>query len=193
MDKLKIELETLTVGQAVTIAGKELTVKFYAIMHEMCQAAGSKEWVRNGKTSRAIALADGTWFFRVPKKEAGEYAWIMASQVEQSSSLREFYRGGDAPEAWGPARKFAKSGQMEKVQYERFGKVWLMTDIGTFDVAGQQDSEAMCVGDRMYFVTSMSNQEWLLYFDARHGEARGTGGAWIGKIIDPEDVIEAIL
>lgn len=167
------------------IDGKELSIKGRFELVELYQAAGQIAWNESAKASRAINLADNTWIFRIPEKERGQYVWFRAQVREGASTLGDFFKGGDEPDSWGPARKFARSGQKEGISYEMWGKTWQICDIGAFRVEGDSNA-VMEDGDRLYFVTSRSEGEWMLYLDARHGEAKGSGGVFIGKAFDPD-------
>ena len=127
---------------------------------------------------------------RLPVKEGGQYQWLKMSVKDYASNLGNFYKGDGIP---GPAKKFAMSKQSEEVAYTLFNKSWNVTDIGTFEVASDKDHKALKHGDRVYFVTSKGENNWLLYLDARHGEARGTGGVFIGVQINPEADIASVL
>ncbi len=195
MQSVKQELMNLVAGQAITIEEKEKSVIAVMTLHELYQQGGSTEWRRNGKTSKAILLGGNVWLMRIPSKEAGEYTWIKFSPKSYSSNLREFYKGGDSQESWGPARKFAKNKQTSEVPYSLFDKEWLVTDIGAFQVETSENDEHLKNGDRIHFVTSKGkgDNSWLLYMDARHGEAEGTGGIFIGNTFQPEVEVASIL
>lgn len=188
--QIKTQLEELTIQNAVDIDGKERTVMAVLDLHELFQQGGSTSWEGNGKTSKAILLAGDIWLVRIPSKEAGEYVWVKFQVKDYSSSLRDFYKGDATP---GPAKQFAMNKQRVEVPYNLFNQDWKVTDIGTFLVQGT-DNKALKNGDRIYFVTSRGeNDTWLLYLDARHGEAKGTGVALVGKSFDPEAEVESIL
>lgn len=194
MTTLKVELENINENQAIIIDGKDRTVLCVATLNELYQRSGSTEWIPNGKVSKAILLAGDIWLMRIPSKEGGTYEWIKFSPKNYSSNLREFYKGGDNPESFGPARKFAKSKQTAEVIYSLFDKEWQVVDIGAFSIQGSKSNEYLKEGDRMHFVTSKCKDgSWLLYLDARHGEAKGTGGAFIGSSFQPEVEIQSIL
>lgn len=195
MGKIKDELEELRAGQAVTVGGKDLTVKFAATLHELCQQNGSKEWVPNGRQSRAIMLADGRWMLRFHTKEGGGYTWLLATVKDGSSSFSQFYKGGDSPADWGPARKFARSEQKDDVRYDLYNREWKLADIGAIEIESDGESEMLENGDRIHFVTSQDREsgDWLIYLDARHSEAKGTGAMMLGQELDPESAIEGIL
>lgn len=57
-----------------------------------------------------------------------------------------------------------------------FDKNWSIVDIGAFSIYCKGKSEILKNGDRIYFVTSKGQGEWLLYLDARQKEAKGCGG-----------------
>ena len=191
--KITEELSKLKAGQAISIEGKEKTVKFVGTLNEMIQRSGSTEWVKGGKWFKVIFVSGGIWFANIPSEESGRYVWLLLEQKRYSSNLRQFYKGGDSLETWGVARKFAKSEQKEPIPYELDGQKWEVVDIGTFQVEGDGDSETAKNGDRLYFVTSKGISNWLLYLDARPGESKGTGGLFEGKEFNPNELIESVL
>lgn len=195
MSSVTKELRSISVRSSVKLEGIERTVQAVVTLHELYQQAGRKEWIRQGKASRVIVLSGSVLLVSLPMSDSGKYHWVLGTPQRESSNLREFYRGGEAIESWGPARKFAKNGQVEPVAYELLGGTWSVTDIGAFEAEVQGHCDWILQGDRLYFVTSRlgSDPIWLFYWDARPGEARGTGGLFRGVGINPDMVIESIL
>jgi hypothetical protein len=107
--------------------------------------------------------------------------------------LSQFYRGGDDPASWGPARKFAKANQASEVSYDLFHKKWQVVDIGAFEVDCDGNCKGIQTGDQLHFVTSKANSDWLIYLDARKGIARGTGAILVGTEFNPEEEIDFTL
>ena len=192
MDKRNELLDSIAT-QAVTLGGKTRTILASIFLHELYQREGSKEWTRRGKTSKGIFLAGDIWILKVPSTEGGGYEWLKLSPIKPPSNLRGFYKGGDSSESWGPARKFAKLGQEEPVSYSLLGKEWDVVDIGAFEAEVSGKTEVSETGDRFYFVTSRKENEWLVYLDSRTGEAKGTGGLFLGNSFEPNETIEEIL
>lgn len=176
--------------QMINLDGKELTVVARFDLCELFQGTPGGPWNKNGKRSRAICLAGDTWLMRVPRKEAGEYIWLKMKVKDYASNLSAFYRDGDGD--GGPAKKFAKSGQSVEIPYRLFDEDWKVEDIGAFLVEGD-DHKALKNDDRIYFVTSKGAGKWLLYLDARHGEAKGTGMVLIGEEFNPDVDIQSTL
>lgn len=177
--------------QMVKINGKELTVVAKFDLFEMFQAGGSKVWERSGKRSRAICLAGDKWIIRIPRKEQGQYIWLICDVKEYASNLTAMYRDGDG--SGGPAKKFAQNGQSRPVPYgPLYDQNWEVVDIGALRAEGN-NHHAINNGDHLYFVTSRWENNWLLYLDARHGEAKGTGVVLIGQEFNPDVDVEATL
>ena len=195
MDKLAQELETLPVRSMVKIGGKEQTVVASITLQELYQQEGSSTWIPRGKHSRGLVLDHQQLLLRLPQQEGGSYHWLQLQLVTAASSLREFYKGGDSLGEWGPARRFAKQQQTGEVRYRLLDTDWYVRDIGTFQVDMEGESPICHHGDRLYFVTSHtpSANEWLLYLDARPGEAQGTGGLFRGVPFIPSELIEEVL
>lgn len=130
---------------------------------------------------------------RIPAKEAGQYVWVKFSVKEYASSLGGFFKG-DAQA--GPAKMFAMGKQRQEIPYSLFDQTWKVTDIGTFKVecSAKKDNKGLMNEDRIYFVTSKgADKSWMLYLDARHGEARATGAVLIGEEFNPDTDIDSIL
>lgn len=177
--------------QMIKIDGKELSVTCRINLIELCQDRGSSSWRPNGNKSQAVCLANSTWLFRIPSKERGDYIWLKMNIKDKSSNLGAFYRGNSEA---GPAKKFAMSGQTQEVSYELFDKKWTVRDIGAFSIEViSGSSEMLKSDDRIHFVTSKGESDWLLYLDSRHGEAKGTGGSLIGTEFKPEVDVESTL
>lgn len=177
--------------QMISLNGKELTVLGKFDLCELFQGTPGGPWSRNGKRSRAVLLAGDVWLVRIPRKEAGEPIWLKMEVKEYASSLGAFYRDGDGD--GGPAKKFAKAGQSVEIPYDLFGQHWKVEDIGAFLVEGDSH-KGMKDLDRLYFVTSKGeDNRWLLYLDARHGEAKGTGMVLMGESFNPEVDIQSTL
>lgn len=174
----------------VTIDGKELTVVSKLKLRELYQQLPDKQWRESGKESLAFQLANEIWLFKIPMKEAGKYIWLKMKVLEYVSNLGSFYKGDDAN--FGPARKFAKGNQQTEILYSLYDTEWKITDIGTFSVIGNSE-EILINGDRVYFVTSKNEKEWLLYLDARKGEAKGSGGVFRGEEFNPDTDIQSVL
>ena len=176
---------------SITIDGKDLTVTNKFVLHEMYQRLPDKQWRRTDKQSLAFQLADNTWIFKIPTKENGEYTWLKMQAVSYESNLGSFYRGDDIN--FGPARKFAKNGQTQEVMYSLLETDWGVVDIGTFSIMGNNSGDALAINDTIYFVTSKNKSEWLLYLDARKGEAKGTGGVFRGIVFNPDIDVQSVL
>lgn len=179
--------------QMLKIDEKELSVQGKFDLYELFQRGGPQSiWEKNGKQSRAILLADDTWLFRIPSREAGAPVWLKMKQKKDANNLMEFYKNGDGN--GGPARKFAQGGQSAPVPYTLFEQNWKVVDIGTLSISTSDESDNMRDADRLYFVTSTNESgQWLLYLDSRHGEARGCGGAFIGEAFNPDVDIQSSL
>lgn len=195
METIRKELESLPVSSMLKMEGKEYTVQATVTFQELYQGTGSSSWVRRGKQSKGIILTHNLLLVRIPSQEGGKYIWLRLSPQGEVSNLREFYKGGNSPGEWGPARRFAKQGQTGDVLYKLFETQWNVKDIGTFELSVNGESQWFKEGDRLYFVTSQrsDNSQWLLYLDARPGEAQGTGGAFLGEEINPEELVEEVL
>lgn len=179
-------------NQIVTVDGKERKVNAVITLYELCQVEGSKEWRANGRLSKAALLAGELWFFYIPSEEGGKHVWLKMRQEEEAlnATLTKLYKGTD--QAPGYARKFAQSNQTAVVEYELLGKKWAIKDIGAFRVEALGGNEQMSTGDRLYFVTSRGPEGSLLFLDARHGEAVGRGGLFVGTEFNPENEIEVL-
>ena len=189
------ELETLPVKAMVRIDGKEHDVQASLTFHELYQASGSSAWSRRGKQSRGLALSGPLLLVRLPAQEGGKYVWLKLTPTREASNLRAFYKGGDSPGEWGPARRFAKQDQSGEVLYRLLDTQWQVNDIGTLEIEMTGESAWFAQGDKLYFVTSQATtqSEWLVYFDARPGEAQGTGGLFRGVAFQPNELIEEVL
>ncbi len=177
---------------SLVLEGKELTVTHRFKLYELFQRPPSKEWIKGTRSSLALVLANNTWIMKVPSKEAGSYIWLKLELKETGSTLSSFYRGGDTPDTWGPARIFAKSEQKREVTYSLYGENWKLVDIGSFEVSGEGNS-LVVDGDQLHFVTSRSGKKWLVYLDARKGEADGSGGVLIGEEFNPDTDVSSVL
>ena len=195
MGNLVAELETLPVSSMLKMEGKESTVTASITFYELYQASGSSSWVRQGKHSRGLVLNRNIFLLRLPLEEGGKYFWLKLAPHKKTSNLRAFYKGGDSPGEWGPARRFAKQNQSGEVRYQLFETQWIVKDIGKFEVVSDGETTWMTSGDQLYFVTSQSTQDqrWLIYLDARPGEAQGTGGAFVGEAFNPSETVEEVL
>lgn len=189
------ELESLPVNSMVKIGGTEFTVSAALTLHELYQQTASSPWSRRGKVSRGLVLGSSLFLLRVPAEEGGQYVWLKLSPVKEASNLRAFYKGGDSPGEWGPARRFAKQEQVGEVLYRLLETQWQVKDIGKVEVQMDGDSPWFRERDQLYFVTSQatSQHEWLVYFDARPGEGQGTGGLFRGIPFTPSELIEEVL
>ena len=189
------ELEKLPVNSMVKMDGKEYGIAASVTFHELYQTGGSSAWVRRGKQSRGLVLSNKQLLLRVPAEEGGRYVWLRLKPTTEASNLRGFYKGGDSPGEWGPARRFAKQEQSGEVLYDLLGTKWQVRDIGTLEVEVDGESAWLHSGDRLYFVTSqaVAQNEWLVYLDARPGEAQGTGGLFRGVAFQPNELIEEVL
>lgn len=195
MGNMVTELETLPVNAMLKMEGKEFTVQASITFHELYQQSGSSQWIRRGKHSRGLVLNKNLLLIRIPKEEGGKYVWLKLLPREEAPTLQEFYKGGDSPGEWGPARRFAKQGQRGEVLYTLFGHRWMVKDIGAIEASVEGKSPWISGGDRLHFVSSQhtDGMQWLLYLDARPGEASGTGGVFVGTEFNPIELVEEVL
>lgn len=194
-DKLKV----ITKGQTVTLTDdlRERAVLASVTLHEMTQVTDDAPWSRTGVESKGVLLAGDVWIWKIPGRESGKPAWFKGTELE-TFPLESFYKGEDDPALHGPARKFFHNGQSAPVPYElpndlTPGITWNLVDIGRFEASVDGSCENIEEGDMLYFVTSRekSGDRFLLYLDARKGEARGTGGLFLGTPFEPSvDVME---
>lgn len=192
------ELESAAAQQTVTLTGEqERAIQASVSLHEMFQQTPSSSWSRTGAVSKALVLAGGVWIFKVPSREGGKPIWLRATELD-AMSLMTFYKGKEGNP--GPARIFKENGQSEPVAYElpknlTPGITWEIIDIGTFDAEVDGECDNASDGDRLYFVTSreQGGDKQLLYLDARKGEARGSGGLFLGEKFDPSVEVSSLL
>lgn len=180
MDNVIDQLEANSVN-SIMLLGKELSIKANLTLHELYQNTGQPEWYNSGKTSRLIILADDTVILRIPKEENGEYVWVEAKIIEAASKHMPFFKGDSTNP--GPARRFAASRETARVMFDLFGKSWKITDLGAVKING--DCDIARNRDQLYYVIATQHDEWMLYLDARIGEAKGTGAMIIGKAFNP--------
>lgn len=192
---MQTELYQVEVNTAITFRERQYTVRSAMTLQELYQPGGSSSWMRRNKESEAIGLTSSLLLARIPVEESGNYHWLACHLLQEASSLREFFKGGDSPGEWGPARRFGKQGQTGEVLYRLLDAQWQVRDIGAFEAQVKGDNPWIKDGDRLYFVTSQGVNEsrWLWYLDARPGEARGTGGLFSGEVFDPEEAITEVL
>ncbi|MFA6383278.1 MAG: hypothetical protein WCX17_02550 [Parcubacteria group bacterium] len=184
--------------QTITLAGEgERSVLASVALHEMTQTSKEAPWSRTGNVSKGLVLSKEIFIFKVPGREGGQPKWLRAQEIE-TYSLKQFYRGKD--EESGPAKQFHLNGQITPVPYQLPGGLtpgvtWKVVDIGTFDVGVDGESGNFVSGDRLYFVTSIEEggMRWLLYLDARKGEAKGSGGLFIGEPFEPSVEVSDLL
>lgn len=196
-------IDTLLQGatnQTVTLLGDiERAVEALVELKEMFQQRPNSVWEQTGSLSKALRLAGGIWIFKVPSQESGRYRWLKGEEIE-SMSLENFYKGTDAEP--GPARKFKMNGQTSPVSYSLPSNLdgtltgtWQVVDIGRFNAQVKGQCEQISDRDVLYFVTSReeNGEKWLLYLDARKGEAKGTGGLFLLEPFEPSVDISEIL
>jgi len=191
------QLEGASVQQTVTLTGEsERAIQASVNLHEMHQKTSNSPWSRTGAISKALVLAGGIWIIKIPSQEGGKPIWLRATEIE-SMSLMSFYKGKEGSP--GPARIFRENGQSEPVPYElpklTPGVTWEIIDIGTFDAEVDGECDNAQNGDRLYFVTSreQGGDKQLIYLDARKGEAKGSGGLFLGEKFDPSVEVSSLL
>jgi len=201
------EKESLTViraKQTVKLIDdlKPRAVQAAVSLYEMTQLTPeikNSPWSRTGVVSRAIVLAGNIWIMKVPGREGGKPEWFKAREIE-TYPLQKFYTGGNESSSFGPARKFKTNGQTSPVPYSlpndlTPGVTWQVVDIGRFNAEIDGKSDNLENNDNIYFVTSRERggDRYLIYLDARKGEARGPGGLFMGTPFEPdEDVMEML-
>lgn len=198
----KERLKAVKSGQTVELVEdlKERAVAATVTLHEMTQLnPPNSPWTRTGVVSRAIVLAGDIWILKVPGREGGKPAWFKAAEIE-TFPLQTFYKGGDEPSMYGPARKFKMNDQTAMVSYvlpnDLVPRVtWNIVDIGRFDAEVEGDCENVENKDSLYFVTSREKDgdRFLIYLDARKGEAKGSGGLFLGTPFEPDAEIMDML
>lgn len=168
-------------------------------LNELTQMSKGAPWTRTGLVSKALCLSGGIWIFKVPAREGGKVAWFKGEEID-TPPLMSFYRSGETPDGKGPAKLFNENGQVNPVPYQlprnlTSGITWEVVDIGAFGSEVDGETENVVNGDRLYFVTSreQNGERWLLYLDARRGDAQGTGGLFLAEPFEPAvDVTELI-
>lgn len=196
MDK---RLRVTKARQTVNIIGEgELQVIAAVVLQPLWQEVeGESAWEPYPKREpcKALKLGRGIWIFRIPKKEQGQYFWVVGNEIDAPPRLKEFFRGTDSNP--GPARQFRENEQTDPVAYHFPGDRktdWSVVDIGAFGIAVEGTSHEMVTGDRLYFVTSKTDAgEWLLFLNARGGEAQGTGMLFRGKEFEPDVEVTQLL
>lgn len=193
------QLKVARSGQAVTLLGegKERQILASVSLYEMTQRYEKSPWTKTGSVSKVLVLAGSVFIFKMPSREGGKPTWLKAEEID-ALPLGAFYLGSkDDP---GPGRQFFRNKQTSPVPYElpnnlTPGLTWEVIDIGTLDVESDGESENFQGGDRLYFVTSRERggKKWLLYLDARKGEARGTGGTFLCEPFEPSVEMTEIL
>ncbi|MFA6228254.1 MAG: hypothetical protein WC668_03645 [Patescibacteria group bacterium] len=191
-------LEQTLAQQTITLLGEsERAVKASVTLWEMFKKTPDSPWSKTEAVSKALALAGGIWIFKVPSQEGGKPIWLRATKLE-SMSLMKFYKGVEGKP--GPARIFKENDQSEPVPYElpsslTSGVTWEIIDIGTFDAQVDGECDAIENDDRLYFVTSRERggDRQLIYLDARKGEARGSGGLFLGEKFEPSVDVSDLL
>lgn len=200
----KERLKAVMSGQTVELVGdlKERAVVATVALYEMTQLDSERDncpWTRTGVVSRAIVLAGDIWILKVPGREGGKPAWFKATELE-TFPLQAFYKGGDEPSMYGPARQFKMNDQTAPVSYTLPhnlvpGAIWNIVDIGMFDAEVEGNCENVENKDRLPFVTSREKDgdRFLIYLDARKGEAKGSGGLFLGTPFEPDAEIMDML
>ncbi|MDO8668859.1 MAG: hypothetical protein Q7K65_01020 [Candidatus Buchananbacteria bacterium] len=184
------QLKEASSGQTITLIGEpERAVQSSIILNEMYQSSSNAPWSRTGSSSKALVLSGGIWIFKIPSREAGRPTWLKGKEIS-STGLGRFYKG--TSEAPGPARIFKQNDQTDPVPYSLPNNltpniIWEVVDIGTFDAEVDRENDNINSGDRLYFVTSkeQNGQRWLIYLDARKGEAKGSGGLFSLEEFEP--------
>lgn len=195
------KLKTSQAKQIIKLTGEFVDRSIVASIdfYELTQMYKGAPWTRTGVISKALCLSGGIWIFKIPSRDAGKATWLKASEID-TPSLMPFYKGGDKPGEKGPARLFKENGQVEPISYQlprnlTPGVIWEIADIGAFNPEVSGDTENVVAGDRLYFVTSkeQKGERWLLFLDARRGEAKGTGGLFLAEQFEPSvDIMEII-
>jgi hypothetical protein len=198
----KEKLKVVKSGQTVELVDEpgERAVMATVALHEMTQLnPPHSPWTKTGVASRAIVLAGDIWILKVPGREGGKPAWFKTTEIE-TFPLQSFYKGGDEPSMYGPARKFKMNDQTSAVPYTLPnnlvpGVTWNIVDIGRFDAEVEGNCENVESKDCLYFVTSREKDgdRFLLYLDARKGEAKGSGGLFLGTPFEPDTEIMGML
>ena len=186
------QLRQASAGQTVTLLGEpERAIRASIALSEMFQQQPNAPWSKTGLVSKILELAGDIFIFKIPSKEAGKPTWLKGKEMAVAF-LGKFYKGTDASP--GPARIFKQNDQSNPVpQYLPKniipGSIWEVVDIGTFDAEVEGDSDNIYSGDRLYFVTSKEKNSdgnrWLIYLDARKGEAKGLGGLFLLEPFEP--------
>lgn len=186
----KEQLRLASSGQTVTLIGEsEKAIHASITLYEMFQRQPHAPWSRTGLVSKVLALAGGIFIFKIPSQEAGKPVWFKGREIS-SSGLGKFYKG--SPDSAGPAKEFHQNDQTKPVPYAlpknlTPGVTWEVVDIGTFDADVEGETDNIISGDRLYFVTSkeQNGENWLIYMDARKGEAKGSGGLFLLEPFEP--------
>ncbi|OGY44710.1 MAG: hypothetical protein A3B89_01225 [Candidatus Buchananbacteria bacterium RIFCSPHIGHO2_02_FULL_40_13] len=189
LDK-KTQLCQALPDQTMTLIGEpERAIRASITLNEMFKHQSSEPWSRTGVISKALALAGDIWIFKIPDQEAGQPIWLKGEKI-YTPSLLSFYKGSD--ESPGPARVFKENGQTNPVPYSlpknlTPGVIWEVVDIGAFNAEVEGEDSCVNSGDLMYFVTSKEKDggHWLVFLDARKGEAKGSGGLFLLEPFEP--------
>jgi hypothetical protein len=193
---IREKLKKVQKGQIINLTGEgDKVVKASITLHEMTQEYKNAPWSKTGVVSKTVLLSGGIWIFKIPSREAGKSIWLRGKELD-TMALAVFYKG--TPENPGPGRIFNSNGQSKPVPYQlpsglTNGTTWNVVDIGTFFIETSGSCENAETGDRIYFVTSREDggNRWLLYLDARKGEARGSGGLFELNSFEPSvDVMD---
>lgn len=200
-------LPRLRPDQVVTLIGdSERRVLSGITLAELWQRSGSTRWTPKGGKSVGIMLAGDIWLMRVPTTEGGEPAWYKFQYV-RSMGLAAFFKGGDTPSVYGPARKFAKVyKQTQPVKFTFPQDVlpgrWQVTDVGAFgaQLNGGDAVETTLIadGDLQMFVSGdeVGGTRRFLFLDPRQEPGfttRGRGGLFVGEPFSPEEEVSDIL
>jgi hypothetical protein len=192
------KLQRLSNRQTVRLIEGELSVVASVELQPMWQRIeGSGPWEPFPKRKKctALSLTRSIWVFKIPKKEQGENFWLKGSLIDEPPNLMSFFKGTVA--APGPARKFRMNGQTDPVPFKLSGdrkNAWKVVDIGTFGVTVDGSCHELETGDIIYFVTAKTDDgKWLLFLNARKGEAAGTGGLYLLEEFEPETEVMDLL
>lgn len=194
------QLNVVQARQLVTLVGdRERSVQAAFTLHEMSQKRSTAPWTKTGAKSRVLELAGGVWIFKVPSREGGKPQWLKVTEV-QTTSLMSFYKGTETDP--GPAKLFRQNKQSDPVPYTlprnlMPGVTWEVVDIGAFTVEfdGEGKSDNFSAGDHLYFVTSQEKGgvRWMIFIDARKGEAVGPNGLYVGEPFVPSADVQDLL
>lgn len=195
------KLDVIKPRQTVDVVGQdhELSVVAKVTLTPLWQAAGSKVWTPKPRASpcTAVQLAGGKWMFKVPAREQGPPRWLQGTVISGADPT-DFFKGTN--ENPGPAREFRMNKQTRPVHFtlpENWtpGVRWKTVDLGAFSVECDGRTDEMTTGDRLYSVTAeeVDGGHWLLFLDARQGEAAGTGGLFFCNEFEPDAEVKSIL